>query len=96
MSSPIHANSFFRFMVSQPSNSIVSTWCKSLIYLSRYDPYIPEMSARAENILHFQGGNLSKSNKLCLFQAIEFFASILLIVIAKITNIHAIVICIMS
>ena len=33
--------------------------------------------------LHIQGGNLSKSNPLCLFKAIYLFAAILLLVITK-------------
>ena len=51
-----------------------------------YSIYPEPLSSMRLVYLHFQGGNLSKCNPLCLFKAIKSFAAILLLVNAKITS----------
>ena len=53
-----------------------------------YSMYPESLSSITLVYLHFQGGNLSNSNPLCLVKWIYSFAAILLLAIAKITSDH--------
>ena len=51
-----------------------------------YSIYPEPLSSITLVYLHFHSGNLPKSHPLCLFKAIQSFATILLLVIVKITS----------
>ena len=57
---------------------------RQIHYEMYYHIYPEPLSSITLVYLHFQGGNLSKSNPLCLLKAIQSCAAILLLVIAKI------------
>ena len=48
-----------------------------------YSIYPGPLSSITLVYLHFHGGNLSKSNPMCLFKAIKSFAAILLLLLQK-------------